>query len=1032
MFIRARKATLLAGTIMAGSLIAAPALAQEPGQQGGPTFQAEPSADAAEDSGMIIVTGSRIQRRNTDSAAPIAVVDAEEFQLSGTVNVENVINTLPQVVPGTTSFSNNPGNGAATLNLRGLGSTRTLVLVNGRRWMFYDTNQIVDLNTIPSFLLESVDVVTGGASAVYGSDAIAGVVNFRLRDVEGAEIGAQVDSTQEGDGFRYNVHGAIGSEIADGRGHVTAYGEYFKRQSLFADDRDFSTYIVGNDFFGDPLSRGGSSTVPQGRINFAPSATIRPAFDANGDGEIDADDPNEQALTSPVASGLVFDDAFFETPGVARRRTGSDLYNFAPDNYLQLPQERFLIGGNADYDIGNGHTIYGEVSFVNNRVQTELAPTPVTGTYNLDIDTVSQFLSPAAVAELNQIDQREAAAQAQIDAYNASLGYCGAGQETPDGARACASNLATPQLGLVSAAVQRRANESGSRNQLDERNAFRVLAGVTGPLGEYLNYDAYYLYSRTRNSQIQQGNISRSLFQAGLDGTGTPINIFGPGTLTPEQIAAITIGSQNSETSSLEVTTATLSGTFGDFAFGEAEPVGFAVGVEHRRVAAEYIPDTFLASGDVIGFNAGQPTAGDYSAREIFAELNVPIEFGGMRLDLTGSGRYSDYSLDAVGGVWTYAGGAEFEPVDGIVLRGQYARAIRAPNVADLFQGQAIGFPSAVDPCGNAEFLAANPGADQTCIATGVPAGNVGNADLVQLNAQIPALFGGNPELQEETSDSWTVGVVLQPSFVPGLTITADYFDIVVEDAISIAGGSLQGLLDLCYGTIQDLDNAVCQPFVGVRNSDGAITTDLPPLVSGVNVAELGTSGVDLEVSYGTSVPFAFIGGSGESDLNLGFLGTWTESSFLVPVQGLDDVFECSGEFGGNCGEPTPEFKWTARASWIDGPLTTSVRWRHLGSVDDNDDNVDFAAFNGIETIDSYDLVDLTLALDFLEKYTFTFGVRNLFNTLPDTPLFDANGVVINDTNSLLLGDNQEQSNTYPSTYDVLGRDFFIGVNARF
>ena len=177
---RFSKGSLLAGTIMAGAMIATPTYAQE-----------TDSAEVASDDNFIVVTGSRIQRRNVETAAPVAVVDAEEFELSGTVNVENVVNSLPQVVPGVTAFSNNPGNGTASLNLRGLGSNRNLLLVNGRRWMFYDTNQTTDLNTIPQFLLESVDVVTGGASAVYGSDALAGVVNFRLKEVEGVEVGGQ-------------------------------------------------------------------------------------------------------------------------------------------------------------------------------------------------------------------------------------------------------------------------------------------------------------------------------------------------------------------------------------------------------------------------------------------------------------------------------------------------------------------------------------------------------------------------------------------------------------------------------------------------------------------------------------------------------------------------------------------------------------------------------------------------------------------------------------------------------------------------
>jgi outer membrane receptor protein involved in Fe transport len=975
---RFNKASLLAGTIMAGAVFATPAYAQD----------AATAEATTQDESFIVVTGSRIQQRNVDTAAPVAVVAAEEFKLSGTVNVENVLNSLPQVIPGTTAFSNNPGNGAATLNLRGLGSTRTLVLVNGRRWVSFDTSQVVDLNTIPQFLIESVDVVTGGASAVYGSDALAGVVNFRLKKVEGLEMGGQYGITERGDGARTQLYGAIGTSFDDGRGNATVYAEYFNREEIFQGDRAFSNFALGAESFGAPLQQFGSSTLPTTRFNAPGSTTVA-------------------GTVFPLGSGLVIDDAIFDTPGVGRPRRG-DTYNYAPVNYLQIPQERYLIGGFADYEFSDGHRAYTEVTYVNNRVATELAPTPVTGTFNVNINAVAPFLSAATLAELRTLDARETTANAARIA-------------------AGLSPLAGAAPGVVSTAIQRRVEETGSRNSLDERNAFRVLAGFTGGITDSLNYDAYYSYARTRNANVQAGNISRSAFQRGLDGTGDPINIFGYNTLTPEMVDGISIDAQNGDISTVQVANGTVSGFFGDFGWGGGE-IGFAAGAEYRRVAAEFIPDTALSSGDVIGFNAGDPTEGAYSVKELFAEINVPIfeTDGGQRLELTGAARFSDYSLDNVGSVWTYAGGAKFTVIDGVMLRGQYQRAVRAPNVSELFQGQAIGFPGTVDPCGNAAFIAANAGSRAICIGTGVPAGNVGNAAVVQLNAQIPALFGGNPDLGEETGTSWTVGAVFQPDFVPGLTITADYFNIEVEDFITIAGGSLQGLMNLCYGG-GDLNSVLCDPFRGIRNNDGAIDVDAPPLVAGINAAKQVVSGVDLQVLYNTSLPFSLLTDSGESRFDLNFNGTWTEANDFTPVVGRPDVDECAGQFGGNCGQPIASFKWASRFSWVDGPLTMSLAWTHLSGVDDADDAVDYAAFNGIERIGSYDLFDLSLSFEASENVTLSFGVNNLLDTLPGTPEF--NGIeVSNRPNSLLLGDNQEQANTYPSVYDVLGRDFFAAI----
>ncbi|MEP2235629.1 MAG: TonB-dependent receptor [Alteripontixanthobacter sp.] len=1041
---RFTKASLLTGTFMAGAMLASPALAQQGTNAGMQdddndlTDQdvALQAAPMNEDGGLIIVTGSRIAQRNVDTAAPIAVIQDEEFELSGTVNVENVVNTLPQVIPGTTSFSNNPGNGTATLNLRGLGTTRTLVLVNGRRWLSFDTAQVVDLNTIPSFLIDSVDVVTGGASAVYGSDALSGVVNFRLREVEGAELGGQYNITEEGDGESYELHGALGATFDDGRGSATVFGEYFNRRPVFQGDRAFSNFALGGETFGEPLQQFGSSTLPSGVIRFFGGAEGAGLFTTTDDpltnpptDDPDTPDVNEGdpitgvgAFGAPGAGNAVV----FDMASTFRARAG-DTYNYAPVNYLQIPQERYLLGGYADYEFSDGHEFYTEVAYVNNRVAQELAATPVTGTFTVDLATVQPFLSAASFNTLQEIDQSETD---RIAAFNAAMQ-----DQVPDDP-ADPDTLGvqfTPLVdnpGQIDAFLQRRTVETGARNSLDERNAFRVLGGVRGEITDWLNYDAYYMFARTRNANVQEGNISRSAFQAGLDGTGTPINIFGPNTLTADQVAAISIQAQNGDISSVEVASAALSGFLGDLT--GAGDVGFALGAEYRKVASQFIPDTALSSGDVIGFNAGQATEGGYDVKELFAEINVPLidTDGGMRLEVTGAGRYSDYSLEAVGGVYTYAGGVKFAPVQDVILRGQYQRAVRAPNVGELFGGQAIGFPGATDPCSTS---GATSGAlREICIANGVPAANLGNAAALQLNAQIPALFGGNPNLQEETSESFTAGIVLQPSFIPGLTITADYFDIEIEDAITII--SLGQSFDLCFNQVQDQNDTVCDPFFAfgpIRNAAGQITVDSPPVLGGQNIATFGVSGVDLEMSYSTTLPFSLLTDTGEQGLNLSFLGTWTESANFLAFPGAD-VVECSGEFGGDCGEPTPSFKWTSRASFIDGPLTTSIRWRHLSGVDDNDDDTLFTDFNGIERVNAYDLIDLTLSAALNEQFTINFGVTNLFDTLPGAPEFNDAGQVSNRPNSLLLGDNQEQANTYPSTYDVLGRRYFVSAAFKF
>ena len=565
---RFNKAALLSGGAIAAMALATPALAQQTTDDATDQETAIQTSEGAEEGATtrVTITGSRIVRNDLDTAAPIAVVQDEEFKLSGTVNAEQVINTLPQVIPGTTAFSNNPGNGTADLNLRGLGQNRNLVLVNGRRYMFYDPGQITDINTIPTFLVGSVDVVTGGASAVYGSDAIAGVTNFKLRYVDGIEAGGQYSITERGDGSRYNVFTALGAEFDDGRGRATVYGEYYNREGVFQGDRAFSNFALGAESFGEPLQQFGSSTLPNGVIRYF----------GNG---------NRAGTESPANRAVVFDD----TPGEFRTRTG-DTYNYAPVNYLMIPQERYLIGGHAEYDIGNGHTVYSEMSYANNRVQQELAATPVTGTFNVNLATIQPFLSAADFAQLQQLDATE----------------------TGTGASA-------PNNGQLSLFLQRRTVETGARNSLDERNAFRIVTGVNGPLTDTFSYDLYYQYARTRNANIQEGNISRSAFQAGLDGTASPINIFGPGTLTPDMVDQISIRAQNGDISTLQVVSGVISGTIGNLGWG-ADDLGIALGTEYRRVGAQFIPDTALSSGDVIGFNAGNPTEGSYDVTEFFGQ----------------------------------------------------------------------------------------------------------------------------------------------------------------------------------------------------------------------------------------------------------------------------------------------------------------------------------------------------------------------------------------------------------------------------
>ncbi len=995
------------------------------------------AADAAEET--IVVTGSRIARRDLETAAPLALVSGEEFRDFGAVNVEQVINALPQVVPGTTAFSNNPGGGVATLDLRGLGAVRTQVLVNGRRWMFYSTNQVVDLNTIPQFLIEGVETITGGAAAVYGSDAVAGVVNFKLKNLEGFQANITQSLTERGDGNRLDLNVAFGGSFADGRGHATVYGSYYNRKPIFAGQRQFSNQALTDNSTRTGFQPGGSSLIPQGRLQVPGTSVL---FDpAQGPLPTGVNCPATAPAANPAGCTVLdrgvgsFASGFggiFLTPGgdATTYRNPADSYNYAPVNYLMVPQERYLLGGYADYEITPGITAYTEVSFVQNRVRAQLAPTPVGITVPIRISAISPFLSAGDVARLEQIDANETNINVQRAAIDAANG-CAIGAAT--GAACTGLNLAgnpVSALGPLFAGASASANGAGiiqstlawrmpgtrPRINDDERTSFRVLVGARGDLGSGWNYDAYYSFARTRNSNIQTGNVSRAAIEGALLGTRTAVNFFGEGAATEAQLNAISISAQNTTISTLEVAQATVGGPLFDFGMGGGD-VAVNGGVEYRRVTSQFIPDTALSSGDVIGFNATNPTQGGYDAKEVFGEIFIPIAAGRPffeRLEFDVAGRYSDYSLPTVGGQWTYAIGGRWAPIKDITFRGQYSRAIRAPNVGELFGGGGISFPRANDPCATPAALSPG-GLRDTCIATGAPASALGGPipGPLQPNEQIQSRTGGNPNLNAEVATTWTAGVVLRPTFIPRLSVTVDYWNIEIGNAIATAGGGAANILDLCYRTFQDPNNGFCQ-LITRNSATGAIDGSFNPngdqaviFAGAANLSSLETRGWDIGVDY--SVPLGFGLFSPESKLNLNFLGTIYERNTFTPVNGVDNVIECAGRFGLNC-IPQAKFQGVGRLTWIDGGLSTNLRWRYTGPVTD-----DAVAVRTVERIGSYSLFDLSFAFDITDNVGITAGVNNLFDKRPP-----------------ILGSNQQQSNTFPGVYDVLGRDYFVSVGFRF
>lgn len=909
----------------------------------------------AQDSDTIVVTGSRIARTDLVANSPVSIIDTQEIALSANVEADRLLDVLPQTVSSNGPTTNNPGNGAANVNLRNLGTVRTLVLANGRRFVGESTSGVVDLNNIPTSLIDRVEVVTGGASAVYGSDAIAGVVNFIMKDdFEGLEISSQYGVTEQGDGNRFNVDFTLGSNFDNGRGNVVFNASYFNREQILASERDFAE-VQFNENPDGSFAPGGSTTIPQGRFN---SNSLDEA------GVLDS-------FGNPIGSNgvIVLDDG-----SIQAFRDPEDRFNFSPFNNLQLPLERYTLAALGRYEINEYVEFFAEGTFANNRINRTLAATPFSeGGFQVDLR--SPFM-PTALRD----------AFAQIDDDNDNL---------------------------VTTGVRRRTLEAGPRVSQDSRNLYRFVTGLRGEFGDDERWEIFYNYGRSEETNRQDGNISISRFQQGLlvdpddptqcanDANGCVVlNPFGQGNLTPEMVDFLRVAATNSTFVEQQQTFASLSGSLFELPAGK---LGYSIGAEYREEEAAFQPDTFLASGDVDGFNAGQPTAGGFDVLEGFGEVLIPVaanmplvEFAAIEAGL----RISDYST--AGTVTSYKVGGEWNPHPDLKIRGLYQRAVRAPNVNELFQGPSNSFPGGDDFC--------NADDDRTteieafCLDLGVPAAGIDT--FQQDNDQIEVILSGNPDLFEETSDTFSVGFVYTPSVVDGLTVIADYYNIKVEDAISTFGGGLQGTIDAC-AEILDLSSEFCQALTARDPSGQLEEVPLP----NQNISAIETTGIDVSAAYRFDA----------------LQGQFTITSALThvlenTVQGspVTPVNECAGLVGVRtiCGRADPEWRSVTRVSYDNGPWNASLRWRYIGEV--TDERVAFGTrsrdVTQVPVIDAQNYVDTAIRYDLFDDTTIFFNVDNVLDNEP--PIF-GRGV-------------NGQFNTDAGTYDVLGRRYTIGFRAKF
>lgn len=1018
---------LLATTLIAGLAFAGPAFAQvsnpnSPDEERPATDVQIAPADAVSDSqndpgDEIIVTGTLIRNPNIELSAPVTTVGEAEIELSQASVAEDLLRELPALVPSIGSQTNNGNGGASFANVRGIGVNRNLVLLDGKRIVPAGLGGAVDLNNIPLSLLERVDILTGGASTTYGADAVAGVINFiTKRDFAGADISLAQGISEEGDANTFRAEVTLGANFDDGRGNAVISVGYQQSDPVFQGDRPFSASSIDSVTGG----AGGSGTAVPGNFNLPGAGNRQISPDGN--------------LVAPYLP-----------------------FNFNPQNIFQTPFERFNIFGQGSYNLFDGVEAYVEGLFSKQTVSTRIASSGTFGNA-LPINIGNPFLTDALANQFAQFIDTDPG----VDTNPAMMGI----QDviTPPSAAAIAAARAGGGVGagqlVLTRPVSRRFVEAGTRNSDFTTTLFNIQAGVRGDITENIGFDLFGTYGESENIQRQSGQGLRSRLRQAVDVvrdpiTGeircrdvssacSPLNLFGQrGSISPEAIQFIDVSTSASTLTRLSQIRGVVSG---DLPFGSPfsdDVAGFAVGGEYRNYLAANSSDVANQTpGEVLGNGAASPdVTGRYDVYEAFGELVIPIVanrpfFQSLQLEL--GGRYSDYST--TGSAYTYKAAGQWEPFNGIKIRGGYNRATRSPNIGELFAPQVTGLDNlAVDPCqGFLGTVAAgnrrpNPALNNqavvdACVASGATLAQVTGRSIAEPSAgQINVTSGGNIALDVEKADTYTVGFVFQPRFVPGLAITADYYNIKVKEAISTPTSG--DVLAACYGPdgasppAGAASSLACtgilrNPLTGGLDGDVSTTPGLPLFAT--NQGTIKTSGVDLVATYRTDL--ARLGGFFQrARLNLSFNGNWTdESKFQATPVSVNR--ECVGLYSVNCsltGSPQPEFTFVQRSTVTLGGSSVSVLWRF---VDDLRVEGGLAAgfLDDFSSIDEKHYFDLSLRQEVTDDINIIFTALNLFDNKPP--------VVGNNIGSTAYN----SGNTFPATYDPIGRRYAIQANLRF
>ncbi|MEL6366248.1 MAG: TonB-dependent receptor plug domain-containing protein [Pseudomonadota bacterium] len=977
-------------------------------------------ADDDAEGDVVIVTGTRIQQPNVTSTSPINTIGIEEIDKKFTSNVERVFRDLPITIPGDGQNVNNGTSGRAEVDLRALGPERNLILIDGKRVNPHDIDGIVDINFIPVIMLERIDIVTGGASAVYGSDALSGATNFILRnDFTGVEIDSGYSWTAEGEGEIYDVSVIMGAELDGGRGHAVLAAGYTDRNPVLLADREYGIFGV-------------SSTTGSG-LGSPPPA---PAPECSGNTGFTTDHASGVGSTTAIPATLNLrsgnnyqfrDDLSLVQDECAR-------FNFNPFNYYQTPQRRWQAMTTANYEINEYMNMYARAGFASTLVDSQIAPSGTFG-QTFTIPIMNPFFTDATRQTILDDLNTFAASQAGVVPGDTNgFGAAGIVDVNSDGV--------FDENDAFLSTARRRTLELGPRTSIFDTDQFQLVWGVDGTIPGMPDwrYDFSWQYGESDFVETRDGFTNLGNLQLGIDtvdpdqclsvtgvATGapcTPINIFGPvGSITQAQAdSGFFIAIANDvRLAKQTVVHGSANGPIPGLVSPVAEnPVAVAGGFEFRREFASSSPDECLkeAPTSCQGGAGGNrlPIQSEYTVWEGFGEVIIPlVESRPMfeSLSVEAGYRYSDFSIQ--GETDTWKAGLNWEIFPGFRIRYMEQQAVRAPNIGEIGSPITTGLDNATfDPCSVGNPNPPQPGSTlfDLCVATGVPAALVGAVPDI-ISGQVNVFNGTDPNniAEPETARTRTAGFVWEmdpqsfglPAAIADMVLSVDYYRINIEDYIDEPTG--QEALDACYVIG---DPVACG---GVVRIGGALT------VSGTGAPAFFTN-FEFFRAEGIEIGYRFTGDLGSlGEMNVAYNANYYLANELQTTS-TQPVVDCNGRYGTTC-DPVPQYRHTMRAGWNKGIVDASFLWRRVGSMEAQA-NEAAALFPAFRQVDAQNYYDLTFGAQ-LTDYAYVSGlVSNIAGTEPP--------ILGNETGSTAFN----SGNTFPSIFDTLGRVYAINLKLSF